>query len=201
MLLEDRLIFSQELSISVSEREKELSDKNRREKELKEAERKRKAELERQRLLEEKQRKEQEEEERKRETQRRAEEAFKKYMREQEEIKQQAEEDRKARKELMTGGGFDLSKLRAKNEKIETMDKSELMQKSTESFLPDINARPNSRRKINIPTKNSLAITSFESVKPFERQGSKVEDLGSTGVNFGPGLNLFKSESNKEKEK
>lgn len=36
-------------------------------------------------------------------------------MREQEDMKARAEEDRKARKELMTGGGFDLSKLRAKN--------------------------------------------------------------------------------------
>jgi hypothetical protein len=44
-------------------------------------------------------------------------------------------------------------------------------------------------------------MTSFESVKPFERQGSKVEDLGSTGVNLGgTGMNLFKSESTKEKE-
>jgi hypothetical protein len=165
-LLEERLIFSQELNISVSQRERELSDKNKREKEIKEEERKRKAEMERQRLLEEKLRKEAEEEDRRRETQKRAEEAFKKYMREQEEIKQQAEEDRRARKELVTGGGFDLSKLRAKNEKanekVETIDKStELMQKSTDSFLPDINARPNSRRKINFPVKNSLAMTSF----------------------------------------
>ena len=75
------------------------------------------------------------------------------------------------------------------------------MQKSSESFLPDINARPNSRRKVNLPVKNSLAMTSFESVKPFERKESKGEDLGSTGVNFGgTGLNLFKSESNKEKD-
>jgi hypothetical protein len=75
------------------------------------------------------------------------------------------------------------------------------MQKSTESFLPDINVRPNSRRKVNLPVKNSLAMTSFESVKPFDRQGSKVEDLGSTGVILGStGMNLFKSESNKEKE-
>ncbi len=44
-------------------------------------------------------------------------------------------------------------------------------------------------------------MTSFESVKPFERQSSKIEDLGSTGVNLGgTGMNLFKSESNKEKE-
>ena len=44
-------------------------------------------------------------------------------------------------------------------------------------------------------------MTSFESVKPFERKESKGEDLGSTGVNFtGTNLNLFKSESNKEKE-
>lgn len=75
------------------------------------------------------------------------------------------------------------------------------MQKSTESFLPDINARPNSRRKVNIPAKNSLTMTGFDSVKPFERQSSKIQDLGSTGVQLGAGLNLFKSESNKEKEK
>lgn len=41
-------------------------------------------------------------------------------MREQEEIKLQAEEDRKARREMMTGGGFDLSKMRAKNQKTES---------------------------------------------------------------------------------
>lgn len=53
-------------------------------------------------------------------------------MREQEEMRQQAEEDRRARKELMTGGGFDLSKLRAKNEKVEFSEKSiDPMQKST----------------------------------------------------------------------
>jgi Spy/CpxP family protein refolding chaperone len=53
-------------------------------------------------------------------------------MREQEEMKQQAEEDRRARKELMTGGGFDLSKLRAKNEKVEVSEKAiDPMQKST----------------------------------------------------------------------
>ncbi len=47
-------------------------------------------------------------------------------------MKQQAEEDRRARKELVTGGGFDLSKLRAKNEKVETGEKStDIMQKST----------------------------------------------------------------------
>jgi hypothetical protein len=91
----------------------------------------------------------------------------------------------------MTGGGFDLSKLRAKNEKVEsTMEKSmDLMQKSTESFLPDINARPNSRRKVNMPSKNSMTLTGFESVKPFEKQSSKIDDLGSTGVN------LYKVES------
>jgi hypothetical protein len=82
--------------------------------------------------------------------------------------------------------------LRAKNEKVEAvMEKStDIMQKSTESFLPDINARPNSRRKINFTGKNSMALTTFESVKPFEKQSSKVEDLGSTGVNlFKPDLN------------
>jgi hypothetical protein len=35
------------------------------------------------------------------------------------------------------------------------------MQKSTESFLPDINQRPNSKRKINIPAKNSMIMTGF----------------------------------------
>ena len=68
----------------------------------------------------------------------------------------------------MTGGGFDLSKYKNKNEKVETnMEKStDFMQKSTESFLPDINLRPNSKRKINIPSKNSMIMTGFESVKP-----------------------------------
>lgn len=42
-LLEENMIFSQELNISVSDRERELSDKNKREKELKEEERRRKA--------------------------------------------------------------------------------------------------------------------------------------------------------------
>ncbi len=64
------------------------------------------------------------------------------------------------------------------------------MQKSTESFLPDINQRPNSKRKINIPAKNSMIMTGFESVKPMEKQASKIEDLGT-------GVNLYKVESNK----
>ena len=39
-------------------------------------------------------------------------------MREQEEMKTRAEEDRKAKKELLTGGGFDLRKYKAKNERV-----------------------------------------------------------------------------------
>lgn len=39
-------------------------------------------------------------------------------MREQEELKAKAEEERRARKDLQTGGGFDLNKLKAKNEKL-----------------------------------------------------------------------------------
>jgi hypothetical protein len=62
----------------------------------------------------------------------------------------------------MTGGGFDLSKMRAKNaEKAEIMEKSSELMKSTESFLPDIKARPNSRRKINIINKNSTTQNGF----------------------------------------
>lgn len=62
--------------------------------------------------------------------------------------------------------------------------------------MPDINARPNSRRKINLPNKNSTTLSSFDSViKPNEKTMTKVvEDLGSTN------LNLYKTESNKEKE-
>jgi len=45
------------------------------------------------------------------------------------------------------------------------VEKSNELMKSTESFLPDINARPNSRRKINLPSKNSGTLTSFESIK------------------------------------
>lgn len=98
----------------------------------------------------------------------------------------------------MTGGGFDLSKLRAKNEKNEKVESNiekstEIMQKSTESFLPDINARPNSRRKVNLPGKSSMTLTGFDSMKPFEKQSSKIDELGSTGVN------LFKAEMVKEK--
>ena len=48
------------------------------------------------------------------------------------------------------------------------------MQKSTDSFLPDINQRPNSKRKINIPVKNSMIMTGFESIKPMEKQASKI---------------------------
>lgn len=59
--------------------------------------------------------------------------------------------------------------------------------------MPDINARPNSRRKINLPNKNSTTLSSFDSViKPNEKTMTKVvEDLGSTN------LNLYKTESNK----
>lgn len=59
--------------------------------------------------------------------------------------------------------------------------------KSGEGFLPDINARPNSRRKINLlPTKNSFNMTSFESVSS-KIEKPRAEDLGATN------LNLFKS--------
>jgi len=62
----------------------------------------------------------------------------------------------------MTGGGFDLSKLRAKNsEKADILEKSSELMKSTESFLPDIKARPNSRRKINIINRNSNTLNAF----------------------------------------
>ncbi len=64
--------------------------------------------------------------------------------------------------------------------------------KSTESFLPDINVRPNSRRKVNIPSKNNFTATSFESVRA--EKPVRKDDLGGTN------LNLFKSESTKEKE-
>ena len=36
-------------------------------------------------------------------------------MREQEEAKMRQEEERKAKKELLTGGGFDLNKMKRKN--------------------------------------------------------------------------------------
>ena len=66
------------------------------------------------------------------------------------------------------------------------------MSKTENGFLPDINARPNSKRKVvNLPKKNSLGMTSFESINSDKQ---KVEDLGGTN------LNLFKSESVKEKE-
>jgi len=65
------------------------------------------------------------------------------------------------------------------------------MMKSGESFLPDINARPGSKRKINMPKKSSLTMTSYDSVRG-ERPPSRKEELGGTG-------NLFKSESTKEK--
>jgi hypothetical protein len=58
--------------------------------------------------------------------------------------------------------------------------------KSGEGFLPDINARPNSRRKINLPTKTSFNMTSFESVSS-KIEKPRAEDLGGTN------LNLFKS--------
>ena len=60
-------------------------------------------------------RKQMEEEERRKETQRRAELALKKHMREQEQAKLREQQDRKARKQLMTGGGFDLTKLKKKS--------------------------------------------------------------------------------------
>ena len=66
--------------------------------------------------------------------------------------------------------------------------------KSGQSFLPDINARPGSRRKVNLPSKNSFNMTSFDSVKGIDRPASKKDDFGGTNIN------LFKSESNKQKE-
>ena len=36
-------------------------------------------------------------------------------MRQQEDMKMRQDEDRKAKKDLLTGGGFDLNKMRAKN--------------------------------------------------------------------------------------
>ena len=42
---------------------------------------------------------------------------------------------------------------------------SDPMMKSGEGFLPDINARPGSRRKVNLPAKNSFNMTSFDSVR------------------------------------
>ena len=61
------------------------------------------------------------------------------------------------------------------------------MIKTNESFLPDINVRPSSKRKLNLPSKNSAILSSFESVKPFDKFSSKIEDLNN------PGLNLFKT--------
>ena len=107
----------------------------------------------------------------------------------------------------MTGGGFDLNKYKAKNEKIilekkiekpESYERSSQLSekasdpflKSGESFLPDINARPNSRRKINLPTKNSFNATSFDSVRGDKPVG-RVDEMGGTNIN------LFKSESTK----
>lgn len=81
VVIEDKIVYSKELFISVSQREKELSEKNKREKEVREEERRRKAEIEKQRLLEEKLRKQAEEEERRKETQKRAQEAYKKHLR------------------------------------------------------------------------------------------------------------------------
>jgi hypothetical protein len=49
---------------------------------------------------------------------------------------------------------------------------------------------------VNLPTKNSMILTGFDTVKPLERQSSKNDDLGSTGINM-MNVNLFKSESNK----
>lgn len=66
------------------------------------------------------------------------------------------------------------------------------MLKSSESFLPDINARPNSRRKINMPSKAAFNATSFDSVRG--DRPVKKDEFGGTN------LNLFKSESTKEKE-
>lgn len=62
------------------------------------------------------------------------------------------------------------------------------MLKSSEGFLPDINARPGSRRKVNLPAKNSFNMTSFDSVRGgVDRPPSRKEEMSGTGVN------LFKS--------
>ena len=45
VVMEDKIVYSQELKISVSQREQELSEKNKREKQMREEERKRKAEI------------------------------------------------------------------------------------------------------------------------------------------------------------
>ena len=114
-------------------------------------------------------------------------------MREQEELKLRAEEERKAKKELLTGGGFDLNRYQAAKKvmKPEPSESSSELGKTGESFLPDINARPSSRRKFNLPTtKHSLGATGFDSVR-----GEKAfkDEPSST-------MNLFKSETGKEKD-
>jgi len=60
------------------------------------------------------------------------------------------------------------------------------MAKTNESFLPNINVRPSSKRKLNLPAKNSAILNSYDSVKPFEKN-IKVEEP------INPPVNLFKS--------
>lgn len=67
------------------------------------------------------------------------------------------------------------------------------MMKSGDSFLPDINTRPGSKRKLNMPSKNSFTMTSFDTVNKGERPASRNNDFGGTNTN------LYKSESNREK--
>lgn len=59
----------------------------------------------------------------------------------------------------MTGGGFDLSKLKKKTSAelpsqisvVEKAERIERLEKTGESFLPDINIRPSSRKKTTLP--------------------------------------------------
>lgn len=59
----------------------------------------------------------------------------------------------------MTGGGFDLSKLKKKTSAelpsqtsvVEKVERVERLEKTGESFLPDINVRPSSRKKTTLP--------------------------------------------------
>lgn len=67
------------------------------------------------------------------------------------------------------------------------------MLKSSQSFLPDINARPNSRRKINLPSKNSITLSNFDSVRIPEKTSDK--NILKPDEFMGTNINLFKSES------
>ncbi len=55
----------------------------------------------------------------------------------------------------MTGGGFDLTKLKKKisgeQTGVEKIERVERLEKTGESFLPDINMRPSSRKKNTLP--------------------------------------------------